>query len=53
MDNFRRGLLSAVRAYAKTGLIVSVTEIEHQQCLSLIGQFLEPVAYSYVVVWIC
>jgi hypothetical protein len=37
MESFRRGLLCA--AGVKTGLVVCVSESEHQQYTSLIGLF--------------
>jgi hypothetical protein len=38
-----------VKAGAETGLVVSVTEIEHQEWLSLNGLFLGPTAKRYAV----
>jgi hypothetical protein len=49
MDNSKRGPHSHTGASAKTGLVVSDTESNHQNFLIKTGSFLERVAKSFLV----
>ena len=43
MDNSSIGLVTSARAGVKTGLVVYLAELEQQNLLCIIGQFLGPV----------